>query len=207
MTGVPVGPHSPEPAVSPAAAYGPPTPVDLLTRFRQAVANDPSGTAVHDHGSHLTFAELDRRTAATAAALTGLGVTPGDRVGVVLPRDADLVVALLAVRRAGAAYVPVDPAYPRERRHGMVRDAGVRVLLTTDGRAWPNGVRTVEPGGVTADADGRIAADADGHPSRRSARYGRGDPTRCSAGPSAGWWPTRWPCGSRRKARRSPPSC
>ncbi|MBC2876489.1 MULTISPECIES: non-ribosomal peptide synthetase [Streptomyces] len=172
MTGVLEGPHSPEPAVAPATAYGPSTPVDLLTRFRQAVADDPSGTAVHDHGSHLTFAELDRRTAATAAVLTGLGVTPGDRVGVSLPRGADLVVALLAVWRAGAAYVPIDPEYPRERRHGMVRDAGVRILLTADGGAWPDGVRTVEPGRTTADADGRIAADADGHPAHVGAGGG-----------------------------------
>ncbi|MGK5638362.1 non-ribosomal peptide synthetase [Streptomyces sp. URMC 126] len=156
MTGVLEGPHSPEPAVSPAAAHGRPMPVDLLTRFRQAAANDPSGIAVHDHGNHLTFAELDRRTAATAAVLTGLGVAPGDRVGVSLPRGAGLVVALLAVWRAGAAYVPIDPEYPRERRHGMVRDAGVRVLVTADGSGWPDDVRTVEAG--------RAAAAADRHP-------------------------------------------
>ncbi|MFH8787798.1 non-ribosomal peptide synthetase [Streptomyces roseoverticillatus] len=154
MTGVLEGPHSPEPAVSPAAACGRPVPVDLLTRFAQAVANDPSGTAVHDHGSRLTFAELDRRTAETAGVLTGLGVAPGDRVGVSLPRGADLVVALLAVWRAGAAYVPIDPEYPQERRHGMVRDAGVRVLVTAGaGRAWPDGVRTVEAGRPVAAAD------------------------------------------------------
>ncbi|MCF3103758.1 non-ribosomal peptide synthetase [Streptomyces roseoverticillatus] len=154
MTSVLEGSHSPEPAVSPAAAHGRHTPVDLLTRFGQAVAGNPSGTAVHDHGSRLTFAELDRRTAETAGVLTGLGVAPGDRVGVSLPRGADLVVALLAVWRAGAAYVPIDPEYPQERRHGMVRDAGVRVLVTTGaGRAWPDGVRTVEAGGPAAAAD------------------------------------------------------
>ncbi|WKU48170.1 non-ribosomal peptide synthetase [Streptomyces sp. VNUA116] len=158
MTGVLEGPRSPEAAVSPAVTEGRDRPVDLLTRFGRAVANDPSGTAVHAHGSSLTFAGLDRRTAEVAGELTRLGVAPGERVGVSLPRGADLVVALLAVWRAGAAYVPIDPAYPQERRHGMVRDAGVRVLVTAgaDGAdgAWPDGVRTVDAGRPTAAADG-----------------------------------------------------
>ncbi|WP_030989132.1 non-ribosomal peptide synthetase [Streptomyces sp. NRRL S-1813] len=118
--------------------------VDLLTRFQQAVAATPDRIAVSHHGA-LTFAELDRRTARLAGVLGGHGAAPGRRIGISLPRGTDLVVALLAVWRTGAAYVPLDPAYPQERLHAMVRDAGIDVVLTGGGDApvWPEGVRPV----------------------------------------------------------------
>ncbi|UYB43955.1 non-ribosomal peptide synthetase [Streptomyces sp. Je 1-4] len=118
--------------------------VDLLTRFQQAVAATPDRIAVSHHGA-LTFAELDRHTARLAGVLAGHGAAPGRRIGVSLPRGTDLVVALLAVWRTGAAYVPLDPAYPQERLHAMVRDAGIDVVLTggSDGPVWPEGVRTL----------------------------------------------------------------
>ncbi|WP_406216190.1 non-ribosomal peptide synthetase [Streptomyces decoyicus] len=118
--------------------------VDLLTRFQQAVAATPDRIAVSHHGA-LTFAELDRHTARLAGVLAGHGAAPGRRIGISLPRGTDLVVALLAVWRTGAAYVPLDPAYPQERLHAMVRDAGIDVVLTggSDAPAWPEGVRSV----------------------------------------------------------------
>ncbi|MGW7020084.1 non-ribosomal peptide synthetase [Streptomyces decoyicus] len=118
--------------------------VDLLTRFQQAVASTPDRIAVSHHGA-LTFAELDRHTARLAGVLAGHGAAPGRRIGISLPRGTDLVVALLAVWRTGAAYVPLDPAYPQERLHAMVRDAGIDVVLTggSDAPVWPEGVRSV----------------------------------------------------------------
>ncbi|WP_326622668.1 non-ribosomal peptide synthetase [Streptomyces decoyicus] len=118
--------------------------VDLLTRFQQAVAATPDRIAVSHHGA-LTFAELDRHTARLAGVLAGHGAAPGRRIGISLPRGTDLVVALLAVWRTGAAYVPLDPAYPQERLHAMVRDAGIDVVLTggSDTPVWPEGVRPV----------------------------------------------------------------
>ncbi|MCL7493620.1 non-ribosomal peptide synthetase [Streptomyces sp. MCA2] len=118
--------------------------VDLLTRFQQAVAATPDRIAVSHHGA-LTFAELDRHTARLAGVLAGHGAAPGRRIGISLPRGTDLVVALLAVWRTGAAYVPLDPAYPQERLHAMVRDAGIDVVLTggSDAPVWPEGVRPV----------------------------------------------------------------
>ncbi|MFI1252232.1 amino acid adenylation domain-containing protein [Streptomyces netropsis] len=119
-------------------------PADLLARFQQAVVATPDRAAVHDERGSLTFAELDRRTAQVGKALTVRGAAPGEHIGVSLPRGADLVVALLAVWRAGAAYVPLDPAYPTERLHAMVRDAGIRTLLTADDdQVWPEGVQTL----------------------------------------------------------------
>ncbi|WP_329180078.1 non-ribosomal peptide synthetase [Streptomyces decoyicus] len=118
--------------------------VDLLTRFQQAVAATPDRIAVSHHGA-LTFAELDRHTARLAGVLAGHGAAPGRRIGISLPRGTDLVVALLAVWRTGAAYVPLDPAYPQERLHAMVRDAGIDMVLTggSDAPVWPEGVRSV----------------------------------------------------------------
>jgi amino acid adenylation domain-containing protein len=108
-------------------------PADLLSRFHQAVRDDPDRTAVRAADGGLSFAELDRATGWLAEALRSRGIGPGDRVGVSLPRGRGLVVALLAVWRTGAAYVPLDPAYPRDRLAFMAEDAGIRLLLAADG--------------------------------------------------------------------------
>ncbi|TKK87202.1 amino acid adenylation domain-containing protein [Herbidospora galbida] len=78
----------------------------------------------------LTFAELHDRARRWAARLVLMGVAPGDVVGVCLPRSTDLVAALLGVLRTGAAYVPLDPRDPADRRAALLRDAGARVVVT-----------------------------------------------------------------------------
>ncbi|MFI0787442.1 amino acid adenylation domain-containing protein [Streptomyces lydicus] len=108
-------------------------PLDALVRLRRAVRAHPDRIAVRAGEETLTFAELDRRTGALAGELTSLGVARGDRIGVALGRGAGLVVALLAVWRAGAAYVPLDPQYPSERLEFMSRDAGIRALIAAAG--------------------------------------------------------------------------
>ena len=110
----------------------PQLPADLVVRFARAVAATPDRAAVRSSSGELTFAELDLRSAGLASALRARGIGRGDRVGVRLNRSAELVVALLAVWRAGAAYVPLDPAYPAERLGFMVADSGVALLLGTD---------------------------------------------------------------------------
>ncbi|MGI5467557.1 non-ribosomal peptide synthetase [Streptomyces sp. CA-132043] len=79
----------------------------------------------------LGYGELDSRARKLAAALIAAGVRPGDRVGVRLPRTPDLLVALLAVWRAGAAYVPLDPDYPADRLRLMVEDAAPAAVIGT----------------------------------------------------------------------------
>ncbi|MBC3840326.1 non-ribosomal peptide synthetase [Streptacidiphilus sp. 4-A2] len=132
------------------------TPVDPLTRFRQVVEATPGRTAVHGPDRTLTFAELDRRTAGLAELLAARGIGRGTRVGVSLRRGADLVVALLAVWRTGAAYVPLDPAYPVERLAHMVRTAGLRTVLAEPDSTvrWPAGVEALSPA-----RDDRTAGD------------------------------------------------
>lgn len=74
---------------------------------------------------------LDSRSDAVAAELQRCGVCVGDRVGIFLPREADLVAALLGVLKTGAAYVPLDPAYPAARVKAMADDAGLAVVLVS----------------------------------------------------------------------------
>jgi natural product biosynthesis luciferase-like monooxygenase protein len=81
----------------------------------------------------LTYRELDRRAGELAARLAALGVTPDEPVGVYLERSADLVVALLAIIRAGGAYLPLDPSYPADRLAFMVTDSHARLIVTRDG--------------------------------------------------------------------------
>ncbi|MFE4972030.1 non-ribosomal peptide synthetase [Kitasatospora sp. NPDC056651] len=126
-------------------------PTDLLERLRATVAAHPGRTAVLAGPARLDFAELDRRTAALARALRALGVGRGDRVGVHLARTVDLPVALLAVWRAGAAYVPLDPAYPAERLAFMAEDARLAALISVDGLPAVQGVPVLRP---DAAADG-----------------------------------------------------
>jgi amino acid adenylation domain-containing protein len=120
-----------------------------VERFTRAAAHAPDRAAVRAGGQTLTFAELDRRTARLAGRLAGAGVGVGDRVGVGLGRGPGLVVALLAVWRAGAAYVPLDPAYPARRRERMVRQAGITVLLAEGAGDVPQlpGVAVLDPSG------------------------------------------------------------
>src|SRR6185369_5982377 len=81
-------------------------------------------------GAPLTYGELDARANRLARYLQARGVRPGDRVALLLERSAELVAAILGVLKAGAAYVPIDPAYPAERVAFLREDSGAALLLT-----------------------------------------------------------------------------
>jgi amino acid adenylation domain-containing protein len=102
----------------------------LLSAARERVA----ATAVRAGGSVLDYAELERRSARLAAHLQALGVGPGQFVGLHLAPSTELVVALLAVLRAGGAYLPLPPGYPAERLRFMLADSGTRIVLGDPGR-------------------------------------------------------------------------
>ncbi|MGW6206504.1 amino acid adenylation domain-containing protein [Streptomyces sp. NPDC055089] len=103
----------------------------LPVLFDQWVRRTPRAPAVRDAHTTLTYGELDTLSGALADHLTAQGIGPEDRVAVALPRTHRLVVALLAVLRTGAAYVPLDPDYPAQRLSYMLEDARPRLLLTT----------------------------------------------------------------------------
>ncbi|WP_229834825.1 non-ribosomal peptide synthetase [Streptomyces xantholiticus] len=99
--------------------------------FERQTARTPHATALVAGGTRLTFAELDARANKLARLLIRHGVGPEQYAAVALPRTADLVVALLAVTKAGAAYVPVDPTLPADRIALLLQDVGTTVLLTS----------------------------------------------------------------------------
>ncbi|GLQ89075.1 non-ribosomal peptide synthetase [Dyella flagellata] len=99
--------------------------------FSASVAATPDANAIVFDETSLSYAELDARSNQLAHALRELGVGPDVVVGVCLPRSLDLVVGLLAVMKAGGAYLPLDPEYPAERLAYMLGDAGAPVLLST----------------------------------------------------------------------------
>ncbi|MBE9178538.1 amino acid adenylation domain-containing protein [Oculatella sp. LEGE 06141] len=94
------------------------------------VAKTPDAVALCFEEQQLTYRELDRRANQVAHHLRGVGVRPGQLVGVCLERSPHLVIALLAVLKAGGTYVPLDPSYPPQRLAFILEDADVAVLLT-----------------------------------------------------------------------------
>jgi D-alanine--poly(phosphoribitol) ligase subunit 1 len=110
---------------------GPSTADCLLEAFRGRVDRTPDLIAVEDGAERYTYAQLWGWAGGLAATLTGLGLRPGDRVGVAGPRSAATVAAMWAVTGIGAVYVPLDITYPLKRLDYILADAGVEVLLTT----------------------------------------------------------------------------
>ena len=95
------------------------------------VHRTPDAVAVVHGERELTYGELNAGADQLAQHLQVFGVEAGDRVAILLERSIALVVAELAVLKCGAAYVPVDPAFPAERKAFMITDCGARVLLST----------------------------------------------------------------------------
>jgi amino acid adenylation domain-containing protein len=106
-----------------------PTNAFLHQLIEAQVDRTPDATAMTFESNRLTYRELDARANRVAKALIEAGVGPGQRVGVHVERSLDLVVAALGVLKSGAAYVPLDPAFPPERIQFMVEDAGLAGLI------------------------------------------------------------------------------
>ncbi|WP_447038502.1 amino acid adenylation domain-containing protein [Streptomyces sp. DSM 118878] len=108
-------------------------PATFGALFEAQVVRSPGAVALVCGEVHISYAELNARVNRLARVLIGRGVGPEGFVAVALPRSVDLVVALLAVVKAGAAYLPVDPDYPAERIAYMLRDAAPAVLVSVEG--------------------------------------------------------------------------
>ncbi|MBP2406788.1 amino acid adenylation domain-containing protein [Streptomyces syringium] len=103
--------------------------------FEEQARRMPDATALVDARGSLTFQELNVRANRLAWLLIGQGVGPEQRVATLLPRTGEHLVALLAVLKAGACYVPLDPEYPVDRLVLMLEDAAPTVVLTETGHA------------------------------------------------------------------------
>ncbi|MEU9800560.1 amino acid adenylation domain-containing protein [Streptomyces sp. NPDC051000] len=102
----------------------------VVDRFDRAADRSPERVALVAHGRSMTFAELRDRSRLLAGVLAGRGIGPEKTVGLAIPRSPDWIVALFAVLRTGAAYVPLELDHPDERIAGIVADARPEVILT-----------------------------------------------------------------------------
>ncbi|NJL23448.1 MAG: AMP-binding protein, partial [Leptolyngbyaceae cyanobacterium SM1_3_5] len=105
----------------------PPTTIHQL--FEAQVDRTPDAIAVIFADQQITYRELNARANQLAHDLRSRHIQPEDRVGICVERSIELAIGLLGILKAGAAYVPIDPSYPRERSDFMAQDAGVKVLL------------------------------------------------------------------------------
>ncbi len=106
-------------------------PVECVHHLVEAqVARTPEAAAVSWAGETLTYQNLDEKANRLASLLWERGIREGDRVGIYLERSAEMVVALLAVLKTGAAYVPLDPSYPAERLEQMASDGDLGAILS-----------------------------------------------------------------------------
>jgi amino acid adenylation domain-containing protein len=129
--------------------------VTLPGLFEAQVARTPDAVAVACDGAHVSYGELDQRAARLAGVLAARGAGPEAVVAVMMDRSAELMVALLAVLKAGAAYLPVDPGWPAERVSYMLADARpAAVVVAAGGAVPPAGMPVVVAG------DGRPAVAA-----------------------------------------------
>jgi natural product biosynthesis luciferase-like monooxygenase protein len=138
------------------------------TQIEAQMRRTPDALAVITATQRLTYRELDARSGRLAAYLQSLGVGPEQLVAIHLDRSADLVIAILAVLRAGGAYLPLDPSHPADRIAFMLADAGPVVVLTQEhlaGRLPPHHARVVS----LEQAAGAIGR-AGPHPAERETR-------------------------------------
>ncbi|HEX3730941.1 MAG TPA: amino acid adenylation domain-containing protein, partial [Opitutaceae bacterium] len=128
----------------------------LVSLVRDQAFRTPEAIAAADGRRTLTYRELLARAQGLARRLRAAGVKPEDRVGLCLGRSVELVASLLGILESGAAYVPLDPAYPAERLAFMAADAGLAALVTQPewaGRVPAGAAPVLHPGGDEAPGD------------------------------------------------------
>ncbi len=130
--------------------------------FEEQARLHPHRVAARYEEASLTYGELNRRANQLAAVLAGKGVTAGSIVGLLFNRSLEMLVGILGVLKAGGAYMPIDPAYPEERRAYMLKDSGAALLLTDNPEAPGQGPEVLLYGpalvrGAAGDDPGRAA--------------------------------------------------
>ena len=119
---------------------------DVVRAFASAVSRFPQRVAVSGEGEALTYADLARASDAVAMTLAEGGTGPGSVVGLALPRTVDAIAAMLGILKCGAAFVPLDPAWPASRRNGILQQSGARTLVcSADLAGSAEGLRHVSP--------------------------------------------------------------
>ncbi|MDT8905201.1 amino acid adenylation domain-containing protein, partial [Pseudomonas prosekii] len=120
-----------------ATDFGPAQPIHTL--FETQVRLAPDAVALVCEDRQLTYRQLNRRANHLARQLLALGVQPDQRVAICAERSLDMIVGLLGVLKAGAAYVPIDPAHPADRMAFMLQDSQPLAVLTQSALSLPTG--------------------------------------------------------------------
>ncbi|UVL81813.1 amino acid adenylation domain-containing protein [Pseudomonas sp. B21-028] len=120
-----------------AGDFGPAQPIHQL--FEAQVQANPDAVALVCEDRQLSYRQLNRRANHLARQLLDLGVQPDQRVAICAERSLEMIVGLLGVLKAGAAYVPIDPAHPAERMAFMLQDSQPQALLTQSALSLPSG--------------------------------------------------------------------
>ncbi|HEX8092837.1 amino acid adenylation domain-containing protein [Jatrophihabitans sp.] len=131
-----------------ARPYPADTPVHRL--FEEQVRRAPEALAISWRDQRLSYADVDDRADGLSRALRASGVRPGDLVGLRTGRTPDLVVGALAILKAGAAYLPIDPDYPPGRVEFLLTDSGTRVLITDSPMDFEFTGTVLDPGATSA---------------------------------------------------------
>ncbi|WP_454802741.1 non-ribosomal peptide synthetase [Mucilaginibacter phyllosphaerae] len=103
----------------------------LHSLFVESAAKYPNNIALRFHDTTLTYLQLNNTVNRLAAQLLKKGIKTGDVIGIALDRSAELIISLLAVLKTGAAYVPLDPEYPKDRIEFMLDDSAATILITS----------------------------------------------------------------------------
>jgi len=142
-----------------------PKDICLHELIETQVERSPDATAVIYEDDRLNYRELNVRANQVAHYLKKLGVRPESLVGVCMERSVEMIVGLLGILKAGAAYLPLDPEYPQDRLFMMIQDSSLRVLLTQ--RRLANQFTTCGTKVICLDADNHmIAQESTSNPSR-----------------------------------------
>lgn len=130
VTSLPAVPSADAELVRPAPVAGPRHAQPFLVRFEARAATDPGWPAVQCRAEVVHYGELNKRANRLARFLVAGGIAPGDLVALLFERSVDCVVAMLAVQKAGATYVPLDPATPASHLTAVLTASSATVLLT-----------------------------------------------------------------------------
>jgi amino acid adenylation domain-containing protein len=136
----------------------------LQELFEEQVERTPEAEALVHEEQRLSYGELNRRANRLAHYLRGRGVGPEQVVGLLLERSVEMVVAILGVLKAGGAYLPLDPGYPRERLSFMLADSGASLLVTE--REFVEKIREVEAALVCLAECEELAGESEENPER-----------------------------------------
>jgi len=135
----------------------------LHQRFEARAAAQPDAPALVFESEQLSYAQLNQRANQLAHHLRSLGVRPDDRVAVSMARCTDMVVALLGVLKSGAAYLPLDPAFPGERLRYMLADSQPAVIVTHASLLQSGGLQAPGLPQVLMDSDAALLATQPTH--------------------------------------------